>query len=78
MMNFFKSEFDIGRWIKRYGFVQGDIQPIGKIWVFAEEWYGERIGKSGPRKLQVGFLADTEFKGPIWHFYGILRSFLGE
>lgn len=39
----FESEKQIDNWSKKHGIDKGDIQPIGKIWKFSKDWYGNHL-----------------------------------
>lgn len=44
-MLIFKTEEQIEGWSKRHNIPIGDIQPIAKIWDFAQKWYGNHLAE---------------------------------
>jgi hypothetical protein len=42
-MLLFHGKDEIAAWSSRHNIPMGDIQPIEKIWVFAQEWYGNHL-----------------------------------
>ena len=39
----FNSEQQVDDWCTRHNIPKGDVQPLEKIWVFAQEWYGNHL-----------------------------------
>ena len=39
----FQNEKQVEIWSKKHRIPKGDVQPIGKIWAFAQKWYGNHL-----------------------------------
>lgn len=42
-MLIFKNEEQVEFWSKKHNISRGDVQPIEKIWAFAQKWYGNHL-----------------------------------
>jgi hypothetical protein len=45
VMQTFTSKAAVDAWCQRHNFPKGDIQPIDKIWKFAQVWYGNHLSE---------------------------------
>jgi len=43
LMQIFNSESEVNDWCKRHNITKGDVQPIEKVWNFAQVWYGNHL-----------------------------------
>jgi hypothetical protein len=39
----FDAESDVDAWCLTHGIARGDVQPIAKVWAFAQAWYGRHL-----------------------------------
>ena len=42
-MLLFETEAEIDIWSARHGIAKGDVQPVDKVWKFAQVWYGKHL-----------------------------------
>ena len=46
VMLMFRNEGQIDSWCNRHMIPKGDVQPIGRIWHFARDWYGNHLSRT--------------------------------
>lgn len=72
-MLIFENESQIDKWSERHQISKGDVQPIAKIWAFAQRWYGNHLNPDWKKwtvdEAKVIF-AEFELTGPIWDLSG--------
>ena len=39
----FRNEEQVDTWTQKHNIPKGDVQPIAKIWAFAQKWYGNHL-----------------------------------
>lgn len=42
-MLIFRDEEQVDKWSKKHNIPKGDVQPVEKIWAFAQKWYGNHL-----------------------------------
>ncbi len=69
VMLLFRSELEIDSWCKRHQIRKGDIQTVGRIWDFAQDWYGNHLSKTWKKwtdEEAVQLFQKHGLGGPIW------------
>ncbi|CCQ11567.1 PUTATIVE TRANSMEMBRANE PROTEIN [Pseudoalteromonas luteoviolacea B = ATCC 29581] len=69
VMLMFESEQQIDLWCEQHGFAKGDVQPIEKIWSFAQVWYGKHLDKAWTKwsvEEAKAIFEQFDLKNTIW------------
>lgn len=45
-MLLFRTQTEVEKWCLRHGMEMGDVQPLSKMWPFAQEWYGNHLSET--------------------------------
>ena len=68
-MQIFENEEQIDRWCLQHQIPKGDVQPLKKIWEFAQDWYGNHLDPRWEKWTVEEAKAIIEKHGlthPIW------------
>lgn len=65
----FDSEAAVDAWCVRHAITRGDVQPVSKVWAFAQAWYGRHLDPAWTKwTTEEARELFTRFglTGPIW------------
>lgn len=66
----FRNEEQVVQWSKKHNIPMGDVQPIDKIWAFAQKWYGNHLDPNWQKWTLAEAQAIFEAFGlvhPVWN-----------
>jgi hypothetical protein len=69
-MLLFEMELDIDRWSEQHRIPKGDVQPVTKVWDFAQAWYGNHLNpawKKWTAEEARSLFRRFGLTGPVWH-----------
>ena len=74
----FESEAQVEDWSKRHNIPRGDVQPVEKIWQFAQKWYGNHLNPewvkwTGEEARQM--FIEFGLTDDIWSLYASTERF---
>lgn len=65
----FRSEAEIDRWSARHNIAKGDVQPIDRVWRFAQKWYGNHLNPAWEKwtmQQARDIFREFDLTHPIW------------
>ncbi len=77
-MLFFSSEQEVDAWCDQHQIPKGDVQPISKIWPFAQKWYGNHLDpdwKKWTSEEAQEIFKEFELTHPVWKLEGTHERF---
>ncbi|MEO0563589.1 MAG: alkylmercury lyase family protein, partial [Chloroflexota bacterium] len=69
-MLLFDSEADVSRWCEQHRIDRGDVQPMYKIWAFAQAWYGNHLNpdwRKWTNQQAMALFEQFDLTHEVWH-----------
>lgn len=69
-MLIFENEAQVDQWSQKHAIPKGDVQPIEKIWRFAQKWYGNHLSPTWKKWTideAIQIFQAFDLNHPIWN-----------